>query len=210
MKLYSYYRSSCSWRVRIALNLKEIPYEIIPVNLLKGEQNSSDYLEVNPSGLVPTLVLQNGSQLGQSIAILEYLEEAYPNSPLLPKDPLERAKVRQAVMIVAADTQPLQNLRILQKLFPEQSQEEQKKSYAIERIDSGLKAFSKVTQPGKYCFGDAVTLADCVLIPQLYNARRFGIDVEQSFPILNDIEKNLQQLEAFIQATPEHQSDYPN
>ena len=149
MKLYSYYRSSCSWRVRIALNLKEIPYEIIPVNLLKGEQNSSDYLKVNPSGLVPTLVLQNGSQLGQSIAILEYLEEAYPNSPLLPKDPVERAKVRQAVMIVAADTQPLQNLRILQKLFPEQSQEEQKKSYAIERIDSGLKAFSKVTQPGK-------------------------------------------------------------
>lgn len=209
MKLYSYYRSSCSWRVRIALNLKGIKHEIIPVNLLKGEQSTTEYLEKNPSGLVPTLVLPNGTHVGQSIAILEYLEEIHPTCSLLPKDPADRACVRQAVMIIAADTQPLQNLRILQRIFPTQEQEENKKAYAKERIEAGILAFSQVISPGKYCFGDSVTLADCVLVPQLHNARRFGIDVEKSFPTLFAIEQHLQRLKPFIDASPESQVDFP-
>lgn len=208
MKLYSYFRSSCSWRVRISLNLKNIKYETIPVNLLKGEQATPEYLAKNPSGLVPTLELANGTQLGQSVAILEYLEETVPAPSLLPKDPTEKARVRQAVMIITADTQPLQNLRILQKLFPTPEQEESKKAYAKERIEAGLHAFSKVIVPGKYCFGDNVTLADCVLVPQLHNARRFGTDVENVFPILYKIEQNLQLLKPFIDASPEHQVDF--
>ena len=209
MKLYSNYRSSCSWRVRIALNFKRIPYEIIPINLLKEEQGNLEYSQKNPSCLVPTLELDNGTCLGQSVAILEYLEEAYPSPNLLPKDQLDRARVRQAVQIIAADTQPLQNLRILRILFPNPEQEEAKKAYAAERIDSGLQAFSKVIKPGKYCFGDELTLADCVLVPQLHNARRFGINVESRFPVLVQIEKNLSILEPFISACPENQIDFP-
>jgi maleylacetoacetate isomerase len=215
-KLYSYYRSSCSWRIRIALNIKQISYEIIPVNILKNEQQSEEYLKKNPSGLVPTLSFIDDSgkeemQLGQSIAILEFLEDSFPNingTMLLPPGPYDRAQIRQAVNIIAADTQPLQNLRNLQNLFGSEKEKE-KTAYAAGVIERGLGAFQKTIRPGKYCFGDQLTIADCVLIPQLFNARRFGLDTAKLFPTLTKIEENLSKLDAFIKAAPENQPDFP-
>jgi maleylacetoacetate isomerase len=211
MKLYSYYRSSCSWRVRIVLHLKGVTnYEYVPVNLLKGEQNADEYLRVNPSGLVPTLVLDDGTCLSQSVAIMEYLEEAIVDGPkLLPADPLLRAVVRQAVMIIAADTQPLQNLRIVRAMG------EGGPEWARSVIHAGLKSFQELVLMGrrtggggKYSVGDSVTLADVVLVPQLYNARRFGVDLEE-FGELVAIEQRLAEVEAFRRAAPEMQPDYP-
>src|SRR5258708_15107310 len=159
-KLYSYYRSSCSWRVRIALNLKNVPYEIIPVNLLQGEQSNDVYVKKNPSGFVPTLLYIDDTgkeeHIGQSIAILEFLEDSFPNidgCPLLPLTPYERARIRQAVQIIASDSQPLQNLSNLQLLFGSQ-REKEKTEYAKGAIERCLSAFQQAIQPGKYCFGD--------------------------------------------------------
>lgn len=171
MQLYSYWRSSCSWRVRIALELKKIPYEYKPVNLLLGEQNESWYREINPAGLVPTLILDDGLVLSQSIAILEYLEETFPHSfSLLPKESKERALIRRFVQTVASDIQPLQNLRIIKSL-----PEAQRSDWTRNIITNGLSVlqeFSKTYSKG-FCFGDQISMADLVLIPQLYNARRY-------------------------------------
>lgn len=170
MQLYSYWRSSCSWRVRLALELKKIPYEYKPINLLQGEQNEPWYREINPAGLVPTLVLDNGMVISQSVAILEYLEEAFPGTfPLLPGGLQERALVRRFVQTIASDIQPLQNLRIIKSL-----PEAQRSDWAKNVITNGLLVLYELVKSHSkgFCFGDKVSMADLALIPQLYNARR--------------------------------------
>lgn len=201
--LYSYWRSSCSWRVRIALNFKGIPYEYRAVNLLLKEQQSAEYTSNNPSQLLPTLVIDN-VVLSQSIAILEYLEERRPESwRLMPMEANKRAYVRAIVQAIASDIQPIQNLRVLQQLDVEKRTE-----WAKQVITQGFKAVEKLLQQyaGKYCVGDEVSLADVCLVPQVYNARRFQVDLSQ-FPLISRIESDLSVLEAFKKAHPDQQPD---
>lgn len=205
--LYSYYRSSCSWRVRIALQWKEVDYAHKKVNLILngGEQNTPTYKEMNGMAQVPTLVLANNMQLTQSMAILEYLEEAYPHKNLLPKDIEKRFKVREICEIIVSGIQPLQNLSVLKHF-----QGEEQKLWAKKWIEKGLIALENVLEgsSGKYCVGDEVTLADCCLVPQLYNARRFEVELEP-FGITLRVEKELEKLEPFVKAHPCQQPDFP-
>ncbi|EPZ35295.1 Maleylacetoacetate isomerase domain-containing protein [Rozella allomycis CSF55] len=209
LKLYSYYRSSCSWRVRIALNLKKIEYQIVPVNLLKNEQNSGEYSHINPSHLVPSIELKNESGqtiiLGQSVAILEFLEERYNNVPLLPKDLIKRAKVREIVQMIASDIQPIQNLRVLNEV-----EVEKKNEWGSFWINKGFEAIEQVlTQSsGLYCVGDDITMADVLLVPQVYNAERFSVDMNK-FPKIKSINERLCRIDAFSIAHPKNQPDCP-
>jgi len=203
--LYSFYRSSCSWRVRIALNLKKIEYEYAPINLLKGEQKSESYLSINPLGGLPTLKI-NDHYISQSISIMEYLDEVYPEVPLLPKnDPIKRADVRKLCLIIAADTQPIQKVRVLKYVG-----DERKMDFGHWAIEAGLRAFEKCLEntSGKYCYGDEITMADICLIPQMLKARRFKVDVSKFVNICR-IEEELNKLDAFIQAHPTNQMDCP-
>lgn len=212
MVLYAYWRSSCSWRVRIVLNLKNIKYEIKPINLLKGEQRSAEYSEINSFKKVPSLVFdkyENGETtkvvLQESIAICEFLEENYPEVNLLPKDPIGRAQVRALYSHIACNIQPIQNLPVINKI-------EQlgcnKIEWGKEWINNGLKDLENmvIKSRGKFCYGDQITLADAFLIPQLFNARRFSVDINQ-FPNLLEIEANIIDVEAFRLAAPENQPD---
>ena len=212
--LYSYYRSSCSWRVRLALELKSVPYTLVQINLLENDQNSRGYLEINPAGVVPALVLASGTILTQSVAIMEYLEESNSGTgslPLLPDDPLKRARVRQLVQLISSDCQPLQNLHVLRKIRTVanlQSDEEARSLWGRPFIKKALEAYNKLISglKGKFSLGDSVSMADCCLIPQLYNARRLGINVEDEFPLLLEIESNfqLEHSEAFLKAHPDN------
>eukprot|EP00128_Syssomonas_multiformis_P009759 Colp12_sorted_trinity150504_noHs@10861 len=203
--LYSYWRSSCSWRVRIALHWKEIDYEYVAVHLVKdgGEQLKPEFKKLNPYAELPVLVV-NGHTLSQSVAIMEYLEETNPNNPLLPRDPLERVKVRTIVEAICGEIQPLQNLRVLNKIG------EKKMEWAKEWIERGFVALEQnlYKTAGKYCVGDEVTIADACLVPQVYNALRFGVDMTQ-FPIITRIEAALSTLPAFQKAHPDSQPDCP-
>ena len=212
MKLYTFFRSSASYRVRIALNLKGLDYEQLPIHLRRdgGEQWSSAYKAINPQGLVPTLE-DGGRSIPQSLAIIEYLEERYPEPPLLPNDPADRATVRGMALAVACEIHPLQNLRVLNYLRNELKQTEEEVSrWARHWITLGLVALEQLVPPvskqGKFCFGDAPSLADIFLIPQLYNARRFGCDLSR-IPSLIQIEANCGALPAFGKAAPENQPD---
>lgn len=212
IKLYSYWRSSAAYRVRIGLNLKAIEHEIVPVNMLKdgGEQHTEDYRRLNPQGLVPTLV-DGDTVLGQSLAILEYLDEKYPQVALLPTQTQARAAVRQLALLVACDIHPLNNLRVLKYLTGElQVSEDAKDSWYRHWIVSGFAALEtalvNANPGGPYCFGPAVTLADLCLIPQIYNAHRFNIDL-QPYPRLCAIEAACLRLAAFERARPEVQID---
>lgn len=208
MKLYTYFRSSSSFRVRIGLNLKGIAYEPVFVHLAEGKQRAEDHLARNPQGLIP--VLEDGEvTIGQSTAIFEYLEETHPKPALLPTDPVERAVVRQMVNLVACDIQPLNNLKVLKYLNNElgHSKEEIDTWYRhwITLNFAALEAL--VMEHGKgYCFGSTVTMADCFFIPQIWNARRFDTDLS-GFPNLLKIETALYKLEAFDKALPENQPD---
>ena len=209
--LYSYYRSSCSWRVRLALELKHLPYKLIQINLLDNDQNSGNYLEINPAGVVSALVLENGTILTQSVAIMEYLEEINSILPLLPADPIQRAQVRQLVQLIAADCQPLQNLHVLRKirsLANLQNDDEARTIWGRPFIYKALQAYTKLISKSMRLFsvGDSVSMADCCLIPQLYNARRFGINVETEFPLLAQIEANFKSYhaDAFSKAHPDN------
>lgn len=212
--LYSYWRSSCSWRVRLALELKGIEFEYRAVNLIKdgGEQLKPEYASLNPMKEVPTLVI-DGATLTQSLAIVEYLEEARPETPLLPRDPLARAHVRALCAIVAADTQPVQNLRVLgyfaSHLDPAE-RDAKKTAWAKHWIENGLRGFEELAAPraGRYCLGDEVTLADVFLVPQIYNAQRFGVDLEP-FPTIRRVCDALADLPAFQRAHPSKQPDAP-
>jgi len=204
--LYSYFRSSCSWRVRIALEWKGINYDYQAVHLIKdgGQQNTETYKVTNPMAQVPSITI-DGATFTQSIAILEYLEETYPEKALLPKDVLGRLKVREICEIIGSGIQPLQNLSVLQKLG-----QDKQKEWAVYWMNKGFTALEQIltASSGKYCFGDEVTLADCCLVPQLYNARRFKVDLE-AFPTILRVEKNLEALEPFQKSHPSRQPDTP-
>lgn len=210
MKLYSYFRSSASYRVRIALNIKNVPYDIVPVHLVKGDQKSDDYKAKNPSGLIPALELDNGTVIGQSMAILDFLENEYPNTPLLPKDHSDRAIVLSMCHIIACDTHPLNNLRVLNYLTHELTiTDEQKQDWYTHWITVNFTALEALlkTHSGQYCFGNHITMADICLVPQVYNANRFKVDLT-AFPNILKIVENCNQLEAFIQAQPQNQPDF--
>jgi maleylacetoacetate isomerase/maleylpyruvate isomerase len=212
MKLYNFFRSSASYRVRIALHLKELASEYIPVHLLRsgGEQFHPAFRALNPQTLVP--LLQDGATtLTQSLAIIEYLDETHPHPPLLPASPAGRARVRALAQAIACDLHPLNNLRVLNYLTGVLGvSEEAKRAWYCHWIAEGLQALETTLagdgERGLYCHGDAPGLADCCLVPQLANARRYKCDVS-AFPILLAIEKNCQALAAFQRAAPAQQPD---
>ena len=212
MKLYSYFRSSAAYRVRIALNLKGLAYDTVPVHLTRGggEQFAPGYRKLNPQALVPAL--QDGGRLfTQSLAIIEYLDEVHPQNPLLPKDPAARARVRALALAIACDLHPLNNTRVLNYLTgPMGLGDVAKQTWYHHWIAEGLGALeaslARDRETGRFCHGDAPGLADCCLAPQLANAYRFKCDVSP-YPTLLRIEKNCQALEAFRRAAPGQQPD---
>jgi maleylpyruvate isomerase len=208
MKLHGYFRSSASYRVRIALNLKGLSAEQLSHHLRKGEQRDPAYLAINPQGLVPALQDDAGAVLTQSLAIIEWLEEIHPEPPLLPRDPLRRAKIRAFAMAVACDTHPVQNLKVLARLRQLGLPEEQVTGWAAWANQDGLSACEALisSETGPFCFGATPTLADLCLVPQLFNARRFGVDVT-SFPRLLKAEAAAQAMKAFADAAPDKQPD---
>lgn len=211
IKLYSYFRSSSAYRVRIALNVKMIPYDIIPVHLLRngGEQYSEKYKKVNPLAQVPTLQ-DNERSVAQSMAILEYLEEEFPRPSLLPHSSFEKAIVRQMCEIVNSSIQPLQNLSVTQYLSNTlKLSDEQKNAWVQFWILRGFESLEILLQKhsGKFSFGDQITLADCLLVPQVFSASRFHVDMTH-FPKIVEINKRCMELTDFIKASPEKQPDY--
>jgi maleylpyruvate isomerase len=208
MKLYGYFRSSASYRVRIALNLKQIEVDHVFRHLRRGEQNTPDYLSLNPQGLVPTLILDDGRTLTQSLAIIEWLEETFPFPALLPKDAFARAKVRAFALAIAADIHPLQNLRVLSRVHRVSQSKEAADQWAAWVNRDGLAACEKMLscEPGPFCFGPTASLADICLVPQLANARRFSVDVA-GFPRLLEAEAAANGLLEFAKAAPSQQGD---
>jgi maleylacetoacetate isomerase len=207
MKLYSYYRSSAAYRVRIALNLKQIEYSIESVNLLKKEHKSANYLTKQPQGLVPCLETDEGRFLAQSGAILSYLDSLYPSSRLLPPEPFQAAKIQSFVDMIACDIHPVCNLRVLNYLTVDLKVDaEQKLAWYQHWIVLGFAALESMLEKTKYCFGAQLTLADIYLIPQVYNALRFEVDMTL-FPKIMNAYQNCNQIDAFIKAKPEHQLD---
>ena len=228
MTLYSYWRSSCSWRVRISLALKGIEYDVVPVHLVKAEQKSEEYSERNPSQCVPSF--QHGDvTISQSLAILEYIEEVFPDNgyPLLPKSAADRATVRKLCGIIACDIQPVQNLRVLLDVVDVGGD---KMGWGKKVITRGFEALERelAKTSGKYCVGDTLSLADCCLIPQVYNARRFSVElekfptiirVEQVFPLLFyclslhfpflSQSQEIKKIDALMKADPVNQIDAP-
>ena len=212
MKLYTFFRSSASFRVRIALNLKNLSYDQIPIHLRRGggEQFRANYQNINAQALVPTLE-DDGRYLIQSLAIVEYLEEKYPSPPLLPKAAADRAVVRSMALVIACEVHPIQNLRVLNYIKNEyQQNDEQVNRWAQHWIDLGLAALEQMinaqTARGKFCFGDSPTLADVCLVPQLGNARRFGCDLSR-YPSILSIENACLAIPAFADAAPDKQPD---
>ena len=212
MRLYDYFRSSAAYRVRIALNLKGVvPDERTFVHLRMGGQRAQDYLALNPQGLVPALALDDGTVLTQSLAIVEYLEETHPQPPLLPADAEGRARVRSIALSIACEIHPLNNLRVLNYLVGTLGvSREQKDGWYRYWIDVGFEALEKslARDPatGRFCHGDAPTLADVCLVPQMANARRFSIDLAP-YPTLVRIETECNALPAFADAAPTKQPD---
>ncbi|MNG90240.1 Maleylpyruvate isomerase [compost metagenome] len=208
LQLFGYWRSSASFRVRLVLQLKGLGYEQHPVNLRQGEQKEKAYRRVNPQGLVPFLI-DGDVQLGQSVAIMEYLDETYPAYPLMPSAPEERARVRQIVNMIACDTHPLNNLRVLNYLEQELGQSKVVRDIWYRHwIDETFTALEQLlmTTAGVYCVGNEVTLADCMLVPQVYNARRFNMTLDD-YPTIARIVANCEQLQAFVKAAPANQPD---
>lgn len=211
MKLYGYWRSSAAYRVRIALNLKGVQVEHVQQHLVRNEQRAPDYLRLNPQGLVPALQLDNGTVLTQSAAICEWLEETRPEPPLLPADPLERARVRSLALTIAADTHPHGNLRILRALRErfdaDQAQVDDwyRHWYGL-GTDALETRLAREPQTGRFCHGDTPGLADVMLVPHLYNCRRQGMDIAR-WPTIQRIEAACQALPAFADAAPERQPD---
>lgn len=208
MKLHGYFRSSASYRVRIALNLKGLHAGHLAHHLRKGEQRDPAFLALNPQGLVPALQDDTGAVLTQSLAIIEWLEETQPQPALLPKDPLRRAKVRAFAQAVACDIHPVQNLKVLARLRELGLPEEQVTGWAAWANREGLAACEALIahEPGPFCFGEAPTIADLCLVPQLFNARRFGVDVS-AYPRLLKAEAAAQAMKAFADAAPDKQAD---
>jgi len=208
MKLHGYFRSSASYRVRIALNLKGLSADHLPYHLRKGEQRDPTYLAINPQGLVPTLQDNQGAILTQSLAIIEWLDETHPEPPLLPQDPLRRAHVRAFALALACDVHPVQNLKVLARLRQLGIPEDQVTGWAAWANQEGLSACETLIadEPGPFCFGTTPTMADLCLVPQLANARRFGVDLD-AFPRLLKAEAAAKNIKAFADAAPERQPD---
>lgn len=209
MKLYGYWRSSATFRVRIALALKNLAYDYEPVNLLKGEQRSEAYLAKNPTGLVPTLETDDGALLTQSLAIIEYLEEAHPEPTLLPGSPAARANARAIAMTLASEAQPFGNVRIQNYLKNERGFDGAAMSDWMNRWPGGaMAAVEKMLArtAGDFCVGDVPGLADCFLAPQMFAAKRFGVDVT-SLAKTNEIFERCLKHPAFIKAHPDNQPD---
>jgi maleylacetoacetate isomerase/maleylpyruvate isomerase len=211
VKLYTYFRSSAAFRVRIALNLKGLAYEPQFVHLPKGQHREPAYAAVNPQALVPTLELDDGARLAQSMAIIEYLDELHPRPALLPKDPLGRARARSLSQLVACEIHPLNNLRALQYLRKQLGQnEEQVGAWYRHWIANG---FAKIEaqlagarETGRYCHGDTPTMADCCLVPQVFNARRYEFD-PKPYPTTMRVFDECMKLDAFERAQPSKQPD---
>lgn len=212
LTLYSYWRSSAAYRVRIALNLKGMEYTLRPVHLTRdgGEQHAPEYHALNPQELVP-LLLDGERAIRQSLAIIEYLDEAYPDTrPLLPRNLRERARIRALALSIACDIHPLGNLRVLQYLGQLGIDDEHRQAWSRHWIETGFAALEKLLTDnpgtGSFCGGDEPTLADCCLVPQVYNARRFGVAMEP-YPTIARIDAACQAREAFVRAAPEAQPD---
>lgn len=208
MKLHGYFRSTASWRARIAANLKGIELDHESHHLRRDEQRAEEYLALNPQGLVPALVLDDGTVLTQSLAIVEWMEEAYPEPALLPSNPIERAKIRAFAQVICADIHPVQNLKVLAALRGHGLPEEDVTGWAVKVITDGLDACERLIadRNGPYCFGLTVTLADICLVPQLGNARRFGVDLDR-YPRIMSVEAACAELPAFADAVPARQPD---
>jgi maleylpyruvate isomerase len=212
MKLYNYFRSSASFRVRIALNLKGLPYEYAAVHLMKngGQQFEPSFRALNPDALIPVLD-DDGRTLTQSLAIIEYLEETHPEPPLLPRDVVERAYVRSIALGVACEIHPLNNLRVLRYLVRKLgASDEQKDAWYRHWVEEGLAAIearlAAERRTGRYALGDSVTLADIVLVPQIFNARRFDCRLDH-VPLIMRIVEHCMELPAFDDAQPSRQPD---
>jgi maleylacetoacetate isomerase len=212
VKLYGYFRSSAAFRARIALNLKGLSYEQAFIHLRKNDQRSPDYLRLNPQGLVPALVEDNGAVLSQSLAIIEYLEETRPEPPLLPRDSLGRARVRSLAEAIACDIHPIDNLRVLQFLSRQFGHKEPDIEHWFNHwIALGFEGIEKILasdgKAGKFSHGDAPGLADICLVPQVFNARRYPSFDLKPYPTIMRIFDNCMQLDAFQRAVPEKQPD---
>ena len=208
MILHGYWRSGTSYRTRIALNLKGLSYDQVAVDLRLGQQGDEAYLALNPQGLVPALVTDAGDVLSQSPAILEWLEETYPEPPLLPLDAVSRAHVRAMAAIIGCDIHPLNNLRVLKAIKGLGADEAASRDWTGRWINSGFAALERlvVTHGQGWCFGETPTLADCYLLPQLYSARRFEVDLS-AYPRLLAIEEVARLHPAFAEAHPDRQPD---
>lgn len=207
MKLYHYYRSSASYRVRIALNIKHIAYESVDIHLINndGEHNTPRYLEINPQGLVPCLEV-DGHTISQSLAIIEYLDETFPQNPLLPTDALSKAKVRALALIIACDMHPLNNLRVLSQIKDQFNANEADVITWYHRwLKPGFDAFEAqlktINRSGPFCFGNQLTLADLCLIPQVFNAHRYHFSMDD-YPLINAINDHCLRLDVFDKAKP--------
>lgn len=210
MILYSYWRSTTAYRVRIALALKGLAVEIRPIDLDAGEQSTSDYAAINPGQGVPCLERDDGQRLSQSMAILDWLEEAYREPPLLPGDAWQRAQVRAAALVIATDIHPVNNLRVVNRLRSVGASQDQAIDWMRFWMARGFEAFqSQIPSQTPFCFGEAPGLADVCLVPQLYNARRWDMDLAP-FARLVEIEQRCLALAAFQSAHPNRQLDAPN
>lgn len=207
MILFSYFRSSAAYRLRIALNLKKIDHTITPVNLVKSEHQQAEYKALNPQGFVPALKLDDGRVITQSTAMLEYLETEFPEISLLPEDSFDKATVRSWVNTIACDIHPINNLRVLKYLSKEfEINDDQKDTWYRHWILQGFSALEAQLNQQPFCFSDEVSLADVYLIPQVYNALRFNADLS-AYPKIMAIYEHCKQLPEFIAAKPENQSD---
>ena len=208
MKLYTYFRSSAAYRVRIALNLKNVAHEMAAVHLTKdaGRHRQEAYRAINPQMRVPTLVLSGGDALIQSLAIIEYLDEVYPEPPLLPADALARARVRAIAQIVACDIHPINNLVVLNTLKSSGFDQAAVDDWYRQWVVQGFEAIEALIRPGPYAFGSQVTLADLCLVPQVFNARRFKVAMER-FPKIAAADAACLELPAFDKARPQNQAD---
>jgi len=208
VKLYTYFRSSAAFRVRIALNVKDLRYESLFVHLAKGEHRGPEYAKVNPQGLLPTLELDDGIRLNQSLAIIEYLEDKHPRPPLLPSDAVGKARVRGLAALVACEIHPLNNLRVLQHLKRSLGQsEDQVNAWYRHWIADGLAKLEAQLDPkAKFAYGDAPTMADCCLVPQIFNAKRYDCDLAP-YPTTMRVFEQCMRLEAFDRAQPAKQPD---
>ena len=212
LRLHSYWRSSAAYRVRIGLNLKGLRYQTVPVHLVRdgGEQHQADYAALNPQQLVPTLT-HGVRVIRQSLAILEYLDEAWPSPRLLPMTARDRARVRSLAQLVAADIHPLNNLRVLRYFentwsVPQAERDEWVRHWIVEGFSAMEALLADDAATGTYCHGQTPGLADCCLVPQVFNARRFGVDMA-AFPTIARIEEACLELPAFADARPEKQPD---